>query len=80
MSDVNDVMWNVSIYLVREGDSFEVGYKTGDPATFVVEKRFVDLKEARNFAKKLAVHINENAFMEIHGRFEDGGHAIFFLE
>ena len=80
MSDVNNATWNISTYLVFKDDGFEVGYKSGNPATFVAEKRFTDLDEARDFAKKLTVRKNENSFVEVRGRFEDGGHFIGYLE
>lgn len=77
MSDVNNVVWNVSTYLVYNDDgSFDVGYKLGNPPTFVAERRFVDLDKARDFAKTLTVLKNENLFIEIRGRFENAGHFI----
>ena len=63
MSNVNKTTRNISTYLMCKGDSFEVGHKSGNPEKFVVEECFTDLDEARDFAKKMAVCKNENAFV-----------------
>ena len=81
MSDVNNVVWDISTYLVYNDDGrFDVGYKLGNPPKFFAKRRFVDLNRARDFAKILTVLKNENSFVEICGRFENGGHVIYFLE
>lgn len=81
MSDVNNVVWDISTYLVYNDDGrFDVGYKLGSPPKFFAKRRFVDLNRARDFAKILTVLKNENSFVEIRGRFENGGHVICFLE
>ena len=80
MSDVDNVTWNTSTYLVRrDDDAFDVGYKSGEPAKFVAEESFSDLYEARAFAKKLATNKDETSFIEVHGSFADGKHGVSFF-